>query len=316
MNHNINTHGSNYWITAIALLLLLFTGLMADRDELIENSSVCLDCHEEMDKSLELSAHRLVNDLDLGSALQVGCTSCHAGWLEHVDDPSAENIQTITELGGLEQARVCATCHQGPHQTAMITTDPHGLNGLGCSDCHQIHNNNSMKLTKDDDQEFCQSCHLNIAAQFKNRSSHPLESGNILCTDCHDLGGIENTELAVGLDWKCQECHPDQAGPFMYDHPSTFTHLVDGAGCSECHNPHGSPNDYLLKQPESGTCIQCHSTPPAHRIAHTGLGTWFACLDCHTEVHGSDHNRYLLDPDLNTKTNMDCYQSGCHKPVN
>ena len=312
MNNHTRILRIKFLILITALFLFIFSSLQADKAELLENSAMCLDCHEDMDQSLMLSSHRLLSEGDLSSTVAVGCTSCHDGWQEHIEDPSVDNIISGREIGGLEQAQICARCHQEPHQAAMITDDPHARNGLNCSDCHQVHNNNSMNLVKDDKQEFCLDCHLNVAAQFKSRSTHPLESGNITCTDCHDLSGIENPDLAVGLDWKCQECHLSESGPFVYEHPVTYSHLVDGSGCTECHNPHGAPNDRLLKQAGNGTCNQCHSAPAGHRQAHNGIGTRYACNECHTEVHGSDHNSKFLDPDLGSKTVVDCYQSGCH----
>ena len=118
--------------------------------------------------------------------------------------------------------------------------------------------------------------------------------------------------MATGLNWKCQGCHSDVAGPYLYEHPVTYQHLVEGVGCTECHSPHGSPNDRLLTQPGNGVCLQCHGTPPGHRTRHSGLGTKLACVDCHSDIHGSYDNNKFLDPMLGTKLFPNCYQSGCH----
>lgn len=309
----------NLFSISLPLILLMVIlaesilwGSSLDRGETLERTEECLICHDAMRESLRASPHRLAAEDDLSSPVVVGCVGCHDGWQEHIDDPTPDNISSGPELSLIGQADVCSRCHNKPHQTSMLADDPHGRAGLVCSDCHTVHSNTVRKLTGDENENYCRTCHFEVAAQFKGRSTHPLESGNLRCTDCHDMGSIKDHDLTLGLDWKCQECHSEYAGPFLYEHPVTYTHLVEGAGCVECHHPHGSPNDRLLRQPQSGTCLQCHITPPGHRIAHSGLGARLACVDCHSEIHGSDNNRCFLDSDLGMKMAVDCYTSGCH----
>jgi DmsE family decaheme c-type cytochrome len=148
--------------------------------------------------------------------------------------------------------------------------------------------------------------------EFKRRSAHPLESGNIRCTDCHDIAGIDDPLLAAGLNFDCQECHAEKSGPFIYEHPVVNNHTVDGRGCVACHEPHGSPNDRLLNQPGNLVCLQCHAVPVGHRLQHSALGAKLACIECHNQVHGSFDGSKFLDPDLGLKLFPDCFQSGCH----
>ncbi len=304
-------------IAALLLAALIFIastsfGMNIDNQQMLENSAICLDCHDDQEETLRHSVHRMTTEDDMNSPVAVGCTGCHRGWEEHLEDPAEGTIMVGPELGQTEQASICAGCHLTNHQASMLTSDPHGMEGLKCSDCHTIHSNPSQMLVKDDRENYCSKCHVVVAAEFKRRSVHPLESGNVRCSDCHELGKIKDHELGAGLDWTCQECHTDIAGPYTYEHPVTYNYLVEGQGCSECHHPHGSPNDKLLKQPESGTCLQCHMTPPGHRIAHAGLGARHACADCHSQVHGSYDNKFFLDPDLGMKHAVNCYASGCH----
>ena len=91
---------------------------------------------------------------------------------------------------------------------------------------------------------------------------------------------------------------------------SSFT--PQGEGCVSCHNPHGSSNERLLAQPGDLTCLQCHGTPPNHRIRHDGLGTQFACIECHSDMHGSYDNRAFLDPQLGIKISGSPQACFCH----
>jgi hypothetical protein len=49
-----------------------------------------------------------------------------------------------------------------------------------------------------------------------------------------------------------------------------------------------------------------------HRVTHDGIGDKYGCIDCHSEIHGSNHNSHLLDPQLGSKIGIGpdgCY---CH----
>lgn len=285
------------------------------RQEIIENSDACLDCHEDMDHSLKGSAHQITGSKLLSSGTDIGCISCHDGWQEHLEDPSEETISRISDKGMAVQADVCSRCHVTVHQASMATTDVHARAELPCSSCHTVHGNSSEHLVHDEESNYCLNCHLEVKADFQMRSSHPLHSGNIECVSCHPVSGISSTHQTAGINWTCRNCHSEKAGPFPFEHPVTFEHRVEAGGCVECHNPHGSNNDKLLKQPGDGVCVQCHGVPTMHRVAHSGLGTKMACVDCHSEVHGSFDNGKLLDPMLGSKLFPDCYQSGCHSGV-
>ncbi|MBD3334903.1 MAG: hypothetical protein GF355_05255 [Candidatus Eisenbacteria bacterium] len=284
-------------------------GDWADR---VESGQDCLMCHEDYAATLAGSVHEVTEVTEDAGPRQVTCLGCHDGWEAHLDDPSQETITTPPELAAGEQYEVCGRCHVTPHQRAMATTDPHSLENLACTTCHKIHDNPSEHLTLDDRDDYCRECHAAATAEFKRRSSHPLEAGILRCTDCHDLASIESALGGQEFDWSCQECHPEFSGPFPHEHPVVNEHLVEGGGCIECHEPHGSPNDRLLKQPGDGLCNQCHGIPPLHRTRHGGLAMGLNCVDCHSEIHGSYEDSRFLDPLLGTKLPADCYQSGCH----
>jgi DmsE family decaheme c-type cytochrome len=306
----------------LLLFLLLFTAvpLLAAspplcRDSLIAQSAPCLECHQEAADNLKGSVHQLTFVSDKMTRLAVGCVGCHTGWQNHLNDPSKDNIDSPAELTFTKQAETCRGCHQNGHQAAMITTDPHGRAQLGCTTCHTVHGNHAKGLVKDDKNNFCGTCHTGVMAQFKSRSAHPLVTENIRCASCHFPDNINDAMLARGMDWTCQNCHSEYSGPHAFEHPVTQSHLFNGGGCTECHNPHGSPNDRLLAQPGNGVCLQCHAVPPKHRTAHSGMGVKVSCVNCHSDFHGSDDNCLFLDPQLNTKFFADCFHSGCHDGV-
>ena len=75
----------------------------------------------------------------------------------------------------------------------------------------------------------------------------------------------------------------------MYAHNAS---RVDG--CVICHSPHGSSNNRMLLQATTQqNCLQCHGDFPAFHDQTAGA-VFTNCLNCHTEIHGSNHNRFLF----------------------
>lgn len=302
--------GQSLKLIPISLICLFL--VLSSANLFAENSSACLECHDDKAQSLLGSPHQLGEKSSLPSPIKVECIDCHDGWKNHLENPSPENITRGDSLSLLGEVELCSRCHLTTHQAAMASTDPHQRADLTCSSCHTIHDNHNKALVKNEMQNFCLSCHKSIDLEFQQRSVHPLHAGIVHCIDCHHLSSTKVVDFLDGFNWTCQNCHDDKAGPYLYEHPVVYDYLVEGNGCTECHEPHGSVNDRLLRQPGSGTCLQCHGLPPGHLTNHSGLGAKLPCTECHTDIHGSYESRLFLDPDLGVKFFPDCYQSGCH----
>jgi len=164
----------------------------------------------------------------------------------------------------------------------------------------------------DRDGNFCGKCHVAVVNQFRLVSNHPLTDGNVSCMSCHDFTGSNEPMYGHGGNADCYQCHPQQSGPHLYEHEAGSSFGPEGEGCIACHSPHGSNNDRLLNQPDERLCFQCHGVPPLHRTQHDGIGTQFACMDCHSAVHGSDDNRALLDPQMGTRIGGQAGSCFCH----
>jgi len=292
---------------AAALACCFFFALAWSEDQRIDDAT-CLGCHQGQDTTLAGTAHAL---LPPPRHVKLQCTSCHSGGAAHVEEPSAQNIgNPATEAAG-KVITLCQTCHVAHAEADNIGFDPHLAQGISCVSCHHIHGGR-QQLLADDNTKFCGQCHVAVAAEFHRRSNHPLTDGAVTCLSCHSFRGVTEPQRGHGAMANCNVCHPEQSGPYVYEHPATLSYAVEGGSCTECHMPHGSPNERLLKLPGSTLCLQCHGVPPLHRTKHSGLGTKLACMECHSEIHGSNHNRKFLDPDLGVKLFPDCFQSGCH----
>ena len=73
-----------------------------------------------------------------------------------------------------------------------------------------------------------------------------------------------------------------------------WEHAPVRENCMNCHDAHGTVNDYLLKAKMPVLCIQCHNgfatggMGNAH-VARDRYATNQGCMNCHLEIHGSMH---------------------------
>lgn len=280
----------------------------AQTSETVDDET-CLMCHEGVDRTLLPTPHRLSSQIDKPS-IEISCANCHSGGETHSEDPSRENIQNPANLIGSEAIAVCTQCHTAHNQMDNYGSDAHSIQELSCADCHQVHGG-KRALLLDDQAEFCLRCHDSIKMDFQKSSNHPVLQQNITCLDCHRLTKRADHNVAYDLTSHCRECHPEQGGPHLYEHEAVNAYSLEGGGCTECHEPHGSENDRLLKQPGNLICQQCHF-PVGHQAAHGGIWAKYACQQCHIDTHGSFVSELYLDPDLPVKFSGDCFNSGCH----
>jgi DmsE family decaheme c-type cytochrome len=270
----------------------------------------CLDCHDGQDRTLAPTAHRLASSIDK-PALAIQCVSCHPEAEKHLDDPGRGTIGNPATMEPDRAAKLCSGCHV-PHTEAFtIGFDPHLGLELSCSSCHTVHGG-KRSLLIDEAGGFCGNCHIAVVNDFRRRSNHPLIGQNISCVDCHGSTAANEPNYGHGDNANCSRCHPDESGPFLFEHEATSSFTPEGNGCVACHSPHGSSNDRLLTQPDDRLCRQCHTAPPGHLAAHNGNLAGYGCMDCHSDIHGSYDNLFLLDPQLGGKLGSgpdDCF---CH----
>jgi DmsE family decaheme c-type cytochrome len=155
--------------------------------------------------------------------------------------------------------------------------------------------------------EVCYTCHKEQRAQFNKQSHHPTPEGKVSCSDCHNAHGSAGPKLMKrdSVVETCYTCHMEKRGPFVHNHRPVSD------DCTNCHMPHGTTADNLLKARPPMVCYQCHSghgTPGVAGIApgvanvgkaNTNIEQARGCLNCHTEIHGSNNpngGQNLLPP--------------------
>jgi DmsE family decaheme c-type cytochrome len=212
----------------------------------------------------------------------------------------------------------CMTCHVSQAETFAKTTmgriflkNPRSQHEkLGCEACHGPGSVHVAKGGAEDDggesiftfdadsprsiperNERCLTCHESGMRTHWKGSTH--ETRNLACTSCHqimDKASPRNQLIKATEVETCTQCHKDRKAQLWRS-----SHMPVREGkltCTSCHNPHGTPNEKLLKEATvNETCYTCHADKRGpflfeHAPARDN------CLSCH-EPHGSIHEKLL-----------------------
>lgn len=231
--------------------------------------NACLSCH---------NPHMSANPKLLVKTGPALCTNCHPAV---VAAAAAKN-------GHPPAADDCLTCHK-PHvsdKPKLLTDTPRAL----CQGCHHPEGLKKAHLGADPASLACASCHTPHGtgnAKLLARTLHPpLLDG---CDTCHQ--GRFDTLIENGGSALCLGCHGDvgeTAAKAKVKHPA-----LEVARCTDCHNPHASAQERLVKAPGGGPCFDCHDDkkPAAGEFEH-GAISLLGCRACH-EPHGSDNPKLL-----------------------
>ena len=218
-------------------------------------------------------------------------------------------------------SEVCATCHaetstkfaSNPHAKLALE---HGGRGVACESCHgpgKAHVESGGDVTKIfqfskatprmvDDK--CLSCHAGTHANFE-RTSHG--AAGVGCTSCHSghpTGEVPHL-LKVAEPKLCYGCHTDVKAAFA----QPFHHKIPEGVlvCTDCHNPHGTFQDKLLKSSadQNAVCTKCHAETAGPFVYEHPPLKIEGCTSCHLP-HGSPNPRLL------TRNNVNSLCLQCH----
>ena len=299
-------------------------GPSAHKDLVLRGDARCTRCHDEGDDYPVLDIGKTRHGVK-ADARTPTCTSCHGASDAHVDNPKGGDQRPLPDVRfrgknkSTAEARnaQCLNCHENGQRT-LWHGGIHQSEGLACTDCHAIHTPHDNVLTKVTQPDVCFNCHKAQRAESHLFSHHPILEGKVACSDCHNPHGgagpknlVKNTVNEV-----CFQCHAEKRGPFLYEHPP----VVDD--CMNCHTPHGSVNQPLLKAKGPWLCQDCHAESAPHpgnvysgallpggaaaTINRTGPTNpitgapmtanapapqmaFRGCVNCHSQIHGSNH---------------------------
>ena len=170
--------------------------------------------------------------------------------------------------------RGCETCH-GPAKGHVEDPDDAAL--IPSFDA----------LSAQQQARTCQQCHAGGEQLFWHEGVHARRG--VTCSTCHSVHHpvSETHQLrAVSAEVQCFECHRDvRAETWKRSHHPIREGKI---GCADCHNPHGSNTEKMIREVSvNEQCYTCHTEkrgpflwehPPVREN----------CLNCHTP-HGSNH---------------------------
>lgn len=273
-------------------------------------SQACALCHEDIARDFRQNPHFPV---DNGRSRNThakpwkgqGCESCHGPGQGHLE--GGGDLKQIFVFKQAPASRVneqCLACHAGDTTHAGRLMGSHNRNQIACTSCHSVHHSSARNLLGSASNALCQSCHLEVRAEFTRPYRHKLQEGAVSCVDCHNPHGDlppHDLRRVSANDTTCVKCHGDKRGPFPFEHAP-----VRLDACTTCHEPHGSANPRMLvRHDQSLLCLECHTsslsnaslatmgvTPPAFHDLRTAR--FRNCTACHSKIHGSYVNRDLL----------------------
>jgi DmsE family decaheme c-type cytochrome len=287
----------------------------ASQDLILRGDAKCTTCHDENDEPTGRATTRELNPGVLaiattrhgvrGDARTPTCTNCHGDSEQHVSykgkaKPPApdRSFRKNSATPAAERDAACLTCHKGDKRTYWEVS-AHAGNDVSCNSCHKIHGEHDAVRDRKTQVEVCYACHKTERAQAHRMSSHPLDAGKMVCSDCHNTHGSSGPKMLkkATLNETCWTCHAEKRGPFLFEHRPVVE------DCSACHTPHGSNMASLLKSRPPFMCQECHdgthasATPVGPNAAGNQAGLTIApsknnvgagCMNCHSQIHGSN----------------------------
>ncbi|MEQ1754244.1 MAG: DmsE family decaheme c-type cytochrome [Micropepsaceae bacterium] len=212
------------------------------------------------------------------------CMTCHVSQAETFSKTLMGQIFLKSPRSDREKLG-CEACH-GPgsaHVTAGGAEDTGGP-GLVTFDA-------DSPRPVEERNKVCLGCHENDQRTHWRGSAH--ETRGLACTSCHQIMDkasprfqlIKSTEIDT-----CTQCHKDRRAQLWRS-----SHMPVREGklkCTSCHNPHGTPNQKLLREATvNDTCYTCHAEKRGPFLFEHAPSR-DNCLSCH-EPHGSMHERLL-----------------------
>ncbi|MDT3737054.1 MAG: DmsE family decaheme c-type cytochrome [Denitratisoma sp.] len=274
-------------------------------DMVLKGDAKCTRCHDETEAYPVLSIGKTKHGVKADGRTPT-CTSCHGESKAHEENPQGlkdrpkvdRNFKKGTTTPVEVQNEACMSCHQGGKRMHWAGSQ-HASGDVACTSCHQMHTQHDKVRDKKTQGEVCYTCHKEQRAQSFRASHHPIKEGKVGCADCHNPHGSTGPKLLQKntVVETCYTCHAEKRGPFLWEHPPASDN------CLNCHTPHGSNHNSLLKTKPPYLCQQCHDFTHHPSTAYSGRGLPIseggvapaqqqllrACLNCHTQVHGTNH---------------------------
>ena len=222
------------------------------------------------------------------------CTTCHASQAELFSHTVMGRIGK-TQKGKFD----CENCH-GPGSAHVKAGGGRGVGGI------ISFRPNDLSRTAEENNAICLTCHERGDRTNWPGSTH--DTRGLMCTNCHTVMKQVSRKFQLKTAFEpdtCFQCHKDRRAQMFR---SSHMPLREGKMvCSDCHNPHGSFTEALLKKDSiNDTCYTCHAEKRGPFLFEH-LPVRENCDNCH-DPHGSvnEFSLKLSRPRLC----FECHQAG------
>jgi DmsE family decaheme c-type cytochrome len=212
----------------------------------------------------------------------VGAKTC---FICHESQDTEFEKTLMGRIGKTQKGKLdCEKCH-GPGSAHVEAGGGRGVGGI------ISFRPNDLSRTAEENNAICLGCHERGDRTNWHGSTH--ETRGLMCTNCHtimkEVSRKHQLKTAFEPD-TCFQCHEDRRAQMFR---SSHMPLREGKiVCSDCHNPHGSFTEALLREDSiNDTCYKCHAEKRGPFLfEHEPVRE--NCLNCH-DPHGTI-NEYSL----------------------
>src|SRR5215471_1855564 len=146
----------------------------------------------------------------------------------------------------------CETCH-GPGSLHVKAGGGRGVGGI-----ISFRLDDSSR-TVDQNNAICLTCHERGDRTYWKGSPH--EKRDVACGNCHQVMQRVSIKFQLAKGTEAETCFQCHKGVRTQELRSAHMPVREGKmTCSDCHNPHGSPTENLLKEVSiNDVCYRCHA---------------------------------------------------------
>jgi len=225
---------------------------------------------------------KVVKATPAAEAMIVGskvCLGCHATQAAAFSETIMGRINKKTP-GKFE----CENCH-GAGSLHVKAGGGRGVGGI------ISFRPDDLSRTAEENNAICLGCHERGDRTYWSGSTH--ETRGLQCSNCHTIMRNVSLKHNVKTAWEpetCFQCHKDRRAQL---YRSSHMPLREGKMiCGDCHNPHGSVTEALLRENSiNDNCYKCHAEKRGPFLFEH-LPVRENCDNCH-EPHGSTQQKLL-----------------------
>ena len=246
------------------------------------------------------------------------CVTCHATQADSFSHTLMGRIGK-TQKGKFD----CENCH-GPGSAHVKAGGGRGVGGI------ISFRPEDQSRTAEENNAICLTCHQRGDRTNWNGSTH--DTRGLMCTNCHTVMKQVSRKFQLKTAFEtdtCFQCHKDRRANMLR---SSHMPLREGKMvCSDCHNPHGSFTEALLKKdsindvcytchaekrgpflfehlPVRENCVNCHDPHGSINEFSLKMSRPRLCFECHGAGHGTTST-------VNSQTTMGRACQNCHTYV-